>query len=504
MPTNDGQSLKILFAASEAQPYIKTGGLADVAGSLPIALSHFGHDVRVVLPAYPQAVEKAIPLTAVATLKLPGIVEKIRILEAKMAPGVTLYLVDAPGYFDRPGNPYVNAAGHDWHDNPERFTLFCRAIVQLSLDHAGLNWKPDIVHCNDWQTGLVPALLSDEWNRPATLFTIHNLAYQGVYDHPAFARVGLPKHLWSVDGLEFHGNFSFIKGGIAFSDWVTTVSPTYAEEILTPEYGYGLEGLLEHRKPRLSGVLNGIDFQAWNPATDPSIIQSYDAATFQLKRRNKVHLQQKMGLNVDEHALLFGHIGRVVEQKGIDLIIEMLPQLMAEENTQLVVLGSGNRELEHALESAAAQYQGRLAVRIGYDEELAHQIEAGCDSFLMPSRFEPCGLNQLYSLRYGSVPLVRKTGGLADTVVDATPGNLMNGSATGFVFDNPDVDSLWECLQRMLELRQRPAIWWQKLAVSGMEQDFSWDNSAKHYLELYQQAIDQPAPSPISKAAIQA
>ena len=498
MNSHSHSSLKILFAASEAQPLIKTGGLADVAGSLPIALGHFGHDVRLVLPAYPQAIERAIPVKQVASLRLPGTAHPVRILEGKLGnSNVPLYLVDAPDFFNRPGNPYVDASGNDWSDNPERYALFCRAIVSIALNHAGLHWQPDVVHCNDWQTGLVPALLAMEWNRPATIFTIHNLAYQGVFNRAAFDRLHLPAPLWSHDGLEFHDNFSFIKGGIAFSDWITTVSPTYAKEILTPEFGYGLEGLLAHRESRLSGILNGIDYEVWDPASDPSLKQHFDHNTFSLKKINKLHLQKELGLPEDENAFLFGHIGRLVEQKGVDLILDVLPGLTDKENTQVVMLGSGNHELEKRLKDAAAWRPDKIAAFIGYDEALAHRIEASCDCFIMPSRFEPCGLNQLYSLRYGAVPIVKRTGGLADTVIDASSKNLLDGIATGFSFDDPNAHALWQCLERVFELRERPAVWWEKLATTGMKQDFSWDASAGHYIDLYHQAMDNPAINPV-------
>ena len=490
--------MKILFASSEAQPLIKTGGLADVAGALPLALGHFGQDVRLVLPAYPQAVERAIPLQPVAELYLPGSPEPVRLLEGRLGGEIPLYLVDAPELFERPGNPYVSADGHDWPDNPERFALFCRAVTAIALNHAGLDWHPDLVHCNDWQTGLVPALLAGEDNRPATLFTIHNLAYQGVFDRAAFDRLHLNPALWSPQGLEFHGHFSFIKGGLAFADWITTVSPTYAREILTPAFGYGLEGLLRHREERLEGVLNGIDYRQWDPASDPAIPHHYDADHFALKAGNKRALQREMGLPEEEDALLFGHIGRLVEQKGVDMILDVLPGLMRRPGTQLVLLGSGSAELERALQEAGRRFPDRVATYIGYDEPLAHRVEAGCDCFLMPSRFEPCGLNQLYSLRYGSVPLVHRTGGLADTVVDATPRNLLDGRATGFVFDQPDSAALWRAMERAMEFWGRPEGAWERLAVNGMRQDFSWDASARRYLEIYRRAIDDPAPNPLA------
>jgi starch synthase len=498
--TNGSIPKKILFATSEAQPLIKTGGLADVAGSLPLALSEMGLDVRLVLPAYPQAVERAIPLKTVATTRISGVTEPVRILEQKREGNLHLYLVDCPSLFNRPGNPYTEASGRPWSDNSQRFALFCRAIVRIAMDQAGLGWCPDVVHCNDWQTGLVPALLAQEWDRPATIFTIHNLSYQGMYDSSTFAQLMLPDQLWSPDGLEFHGNFSFIKGGLVFADWITTVSPTYAEEIRTPEFGYGLEGLLQHRADRLAGVLNGIDYQIWNPATDQHIKHNYDLNSFESKQKNKLALQDELGLEENPNAMLFGNIGRIVEQKGIDPIIDILPEIMRRDDTQLVILGSGEEHLEQSLEIAAQKFPGRCAVIIGYDEHLAHRIEAGSDCFLMPSRFEPCGLNQLFSLRYGTVPIVNRTGGLADTVVDLNPASLLSKTATGFISDLPEADSLLDSVNRAIEYYRRSGQWWEKLAKNGMKQDFSWNSSATHYLEIYAKAINSPAKNPVAAA----
>lgn len=491
---------RILFAASEAQPLIKTGGLADVAGSLPPALCALGLDVRLVLPAYPQAVDRAIPLKTISTFKISGVPEPVRILEQKIEGKLHVYLVDAPSMFSRPGNPYVDASGHPWGDNAQRFALFCRTVARISMDQAGLGWHPDVVHCNDWQTGLVPALLAQEWDRPATIFTIHNLSYQGLFDLSTFVQLLLPDQLWSPEGLEFHNMLSFIKGGLVFSDWLTTVSPTYANEIRTAEFGYGLEGLLDHRADRLIGVLNGIDYQIWNPSTDPHIDQNYDANNYGNKHANKLSLQQELGMIQDSEAMLLGNIGRMVEQKGIDLIIEIIPEIMQHEKIQLAILGSGEPEIEQALLETAEDYPGRMVVKIGYDEHLAHRIEAASDCFLMPSRFEPCGLNQLFSLRYGTVPIVNRTGGLADTVIDITPASMLAETATGFVFDEPDAAALLEAIYRAIEFYQRPGVWWEKLATRGMKQDFSWNASAANYLDIYRMAVDKPAKNPVAMA----
>ncbi|MCG7947036.1 MAG: glycogen synthase, partial [Candidatus Thiodiazotropha taylori] len=347
------------------------------------------------------------------------------------------------------------------------------------------------VHANDWQTGLIAPLLQPEEKRPATLFTIHNLAYQGLFDWATFLRLGLDKSLWTHHALEFHDQLSFIKGGIALSDRVNTVSPTYAEEIKTAEFGYGLEGLLQHRASHFSGILNGIDYHQWDPLNDPHIDTPYSIDNFPAKRHNKLALQREFGLPEDEYIPLFGYVGRLVDQKGVDLILQVLPGIM-DSGAQLVMLGSGDHSLQSALEKISNRYHSRVGITIGYDEGLSHRIEAGSDCFLMPSRFEPCGLNQMYSLRYGTVPIVRRTGGLADSVVDVTPHTLANGTATGFVFDNADGSSLWGAIEHAINFYRRSGSDWDILAMTGMQQDLSWEASAQHYLELYQTAIDDP------------
>ena len=483
--------MRILFASSEAVPLIKTGGLADVAGSLPVALRMLDLDVQLILPAYPAAVQQLTGLDELCRMRVPPGGEEVRLLTARLRPhGLPVILVDHAPSFDRPGNPYAAPDGGDWPDNAQRFALFCRVISMIGMGRAGMDWRPDVVHCNDWQTGLVPALLASEIMRPRTVFTIHNLAYQGVFGKDTFEALDLPWDLWTMDALEYHDNFAFIKGGIAFADRVTTVSPTYAGEILTPEGGHGLSSTLLSHADRLRGILNGIDYHVWNPAGDPFIPQHYDATSFHLKARNKTALQKRMGLTVDEGAMLFGHIGRMVYQKGVDLIIDNMPRLMQEADTQLVILGSGDHGMETAVAEAAGTYGGRVAAKIGYDEGLSHLIEAGSDAFLMPSRFEPCGMNQMYSLRYGTIPVVHRSGGLADTVVDTTPATALAGTATGFSFGHADAGSLWRAMRRAIALYRRPAIWHEKLAINGMAQDFSWNNSAHHYLDCYQEASD--------------
>lgn len=480
--------MDILFCTSEAYPLIKTGGLADVSGSLPKALLALGNDVRLILPAYPDAVERAGELTSIASLSITGADEPVHILQGRFPEtGIIVYLVDSPAHFNRAGNPYVREDGNDWPDNAERFALFARAIVELATGQAGTGWSPELVHCNDWQTGLVPALLSKHDIRPTTVFTIHNLAYQGLFPAETFSALQLPDTLWSIDGLEFHNMLSFLKGGIANADWVTTVSPTYAQEICTAEFGYGLEGLLEYRSDRLTGIVNGMDTDVWNPATDRYIERNYDVHSLQHKAFNKFAIQRETGLPAGSHSMLLGHIGRLVEQKGADLILDMLDELF-QHPIQMVILGDGNREFEQQLLQAARRYPQQLAVHIGYNEPLAHRIEAGSDCFLMPSRYEPCGLNQMYSLRYGSVPIVRNTGGLADTVVDLNDETARNYTATGFTIKEESADAVLDACLRAFSYFRPPQVDWWKLVLTGMKQDFSWTNRAQQYMDLYHKA----------------
>jgi len=486
------QRLRVLIASSEAHPLVKTGGLADVAASLPAALRELGQDVRLIIPAYPRAVKQLAAASLLQDLELPGYRTKVRLLSGQHPDhDLPVYLVDAPEYFAREGNPYVDVSGRDWGDNAERFLLFCQVVAQIGLGVPALGWQPDVLHCNDWQTGLTPTLSYDRPKRPALVFTIHNLAYQGLFDRATFERLGLPAALWSLAGLEFHQRMSFIKGGIVFADRVNTVSPTYAEEVKTPRFGCGLDGLLRQLGPRFQGILNGIDYRVWDPATDPMIAQRYGPESLDQKVVNKRALQQELGLPVNDRAFLLGYIGRLVEQKGVDLILAVLPRLLAHPDVQLVMQGSGDPQVERAMVEAVHAHPAQIGVHIGYDEDRAHRIEAGCDAFLMPSRFEPCGLNQLYSLRYGTVPIVHRTGGLADTVVNATPERLAEGRATGFLFDHSNPDSLWHAARYAVRLyRDQPELW-RALAQAGMGTDSSWERSAERYIELYRAALAQ-------------
>lgn len=489
--------MKILFASSEAHPLIKTGGLADVSGALPKALRGLGQDVRLVLPAYQELLARAGEVRELARVAIAGSAEPARVLQTTL-PGATVpvYLIAVRNSFDRPGNPYVGPDGRDWPDNAQRFAGFARAVVELAMDRAGLGWRPELVHCNDWQTGLVPALLGREAARPATVFTVHNLAYQGLFDWATFQALALPYEWWSMHALEFHGQVSFIKGGLVYADRITTVSPTYAREIRTPEFGCGLDGLLNARGALLTGILNGADYTQWDPASDPLLNHHFSAAKRQGKAANKSDLQKAFGLPREAHLPLLAHVGRLVEQKGLDLLLDILPDLM-QRPLQLALLGSGQKKLEDALRAAHVAYPHRLGLRIGYDEPLAHLVEAGADAFLMPSRFEPCGLNQIYSLRYGTLPIVRRTGGLADTVVDADAGALGLGTATGFVFDAATPAALLAAIDRALALFQRPSAW-AGVMQTAMAQDFSWTRSAQRYLDLYRDLYRPPSPARIA------
>jgi starch synthase len=478
---------KILFCSSEVYPLIKTGGLADVSGSLPHALKKMGHDIQIILPAY-QTVLDNLKHPAKTCLKT-SILNYPVTLKQTTLPGtrVPVLLVDCPELFKRPGNPYLDETGEPWPDNASRFMVFNRIICSIALNRCGLNWQPDIVHCNDWQTGLVPALLEEEQQRPATVFTIHNLAYQGIFDRSSFEKLQLSEYFWHYERLEYHNQFSFIKGGLVYADRINTVSPNYALEIQTPEFGHGLEDLLQHRRDRLSGIINGIDTRIWNPGTDSYIEEKYNRKNIAGKKLNKHALQKKYTLPVNDDVLLLGLVSRLAEQKGIDMLLTVIPELI-KRPLQLVILGSGDKTYEEDLLKATTRFKQQIAVTIGYDESLAHLIEAGADVFLMPSRFEPCGLNQMYSQRYGTLPLVTPVGGLSDTVVNTTEETLKHETATGFVMDTLTAKALLTTIDQVLSYFQDKSIW-SSIMKTAMKQDFSWEKSADQYTQLYQQAV---------------
>jgi starch synthase len=481
--------MNVLFTASELFPLIKTGGLADVAHSLPNALAQLDVDMRLVLPAYRQV------LFGISGLRVLGWIKtstgrEVRILEGGH-PEVTMpiWLVDVPELFDRPGDPYTDASGNDWPDNPVRFALFSQVAASLAIDALGLGWRADVVHANDWQTGLVPAYLATESAPPRTLFTVHNLAYDCQFDFTVFQGLRLPSYWWSLEYGEFYGRFSMLKAGIIFCDQITTVSPRYAQEIRTTELGYAYADVLEANAGKLVGILNGIDDVTWDPRTDPLLAARYhvNGKIRVAKRANRQTLLKALDASEaarEQRGPLVGSVGRLVYQKGTDLLLDAIPALLTDSDAQFVIIGSGEAKLEQQLSELAQAWPDRLFCHIGYSETLAHQLEAACDIFAMPSRYEPCGLNQLYSLRYGTPPVVRETGGLADTVEDADPHSLARGEANGFVFREASSAALGEALRRAFALHAKPKQW-MKLIKTGMRGDYGWRNSAQSYLQLY-------------------
>ena len=469
--------MKVLFAASEAWPLLKTGGLADVAFGLTHALRDLDNDVRLLLPAHPDAVARLEGPVREHALILDD--RPLRLIEGTL-PGtrVTTWLVDDPPLFTRAGNPYGTEDGTPWPDNPQRFHRLARVAAALAAGEL-LDWQAEVLHCNDWQTALAPAFLRHRASRPATLFTIHNLAYRGIFPKAVFQRLGLEPELWQPHGLEFSGEMAFIKGGLVFADAITTVSPTYAREIQTEAQGCGLHGLLAARAPDLYGIVNGIDTATWDPARDPHLAAHYDQPDPAARAANRDALAARMGLTPGEGPVL-GFIGRLVEQKGVDLILAALPALLSQ-GVKVALLGSGEQALEDGLRSASRSHPGQVGIHVGYDEELAHLIEAGSDLFLMPSRFEPCGLNQLYSLRYGTPPVVTPTGGLADTVTDV---DSTGATGDGFVLTEPTSLGLTTAVERALTFWRDPAAW-QAIQARGMARDFGWEPSAREYLALY-------------------
>ncbi len=475
--------MNLLFATSEVYPLVKTGGLADVAASLPRALLKLNIDVKIVLPAYASVLAQTEKLD-VKTLSTISVLGREILLQQTRLPGtrVKVILVNIPEFSERIGNPYCGPDGSDWPDNHWRFFWFARAIETIAINQAGLDWPVDIVHCNDWQTGLIPALLSEHQTAPACVFTIHNLAYRGLFSHQAFAELNLPESMWHHEKLEFYGQMSFMKGGLSYSQKITTVSPSYANEIQTPEFGNGLDGLMRYRQNDLHGILNGIDMEEWNPNADEHLLHKFNRRSLIGKQENKLELQTQLGLEVNAKIPLLGFVGRLVDQKGLDLILAQMSLLLSK-NCQLVFLGSGFQHYETALKNIAAQHPHKMAVTIGYNETLAHRIEAACDLFLMPSLFEPCGLNQLYSLRYGSLPIVHAVGGLADTVFEC-PINQPDNKANGFVFHSATAIELHHAICRALEAYQQPDFW-KKLQENAMSRDSSWDKSALEYSQIY-------------------
>lgn len=473
--------LEVLAVASELYPLVKTGGLADVAGALPKALKPLGVRVRTLVPGYPAVLAG---LQKRRTVKALGdVFGGPGRLVAGTADGLEIYALDAPHLYERPGGPYGGPDGKDYADNARRFAALGRIAASIGQ---GLvpRYRPQIVHAHDWQAGLTAAYLTyDGGPRPGVVFTIHNLAFQGQFDRKLLADLGLPPHAFTADGVEYYGDIGFLKAGVRLADRITTVSPTYAAEICTAERGMGMDGLLHGRADRLSGILNGIDVETWNPAADPLIAAPYDAGRLDARAADKAALQKRLGLAAEPDAPLVGVVSRLSWQKGLDLLLATLPLLMAE-GAQLAVLGSGEPALEQGFRAAAAVFPGRVACVFAYDEPLAHQIQAGADVLAVPSRFEPCGLTQLCALRYGAVPLVARVGGLADTVIDATPMSLAAGAATGVQFAPVETPMLESAIRRTLELYRKPDVW-RRLQLNGMATNVSWTQSARRYAQLY-------------------
>ena len=475
--------LKILFATSEVAPLIKTGGLADVSGALPAALRKIGLDVRVLVPGYNQVMAQSAQHKILATLDvLPGF-PSARLLSATLANDVPLLVLDCPSMFQREGGPYQNADGIDWVDNALRFGLLSKVAAVLGSSASPLDWHPDLVHCNDWQTGLTPAYLHFAPGAVASIISVHNLAFQGIFHPVTLSQLDLPPSSFAIDGVEFHGSLSFLKAGLHYADHITTVSPSYAKEIQLAELGSGMQGLLDLRSDHLSGILNGIDTDEWNPQTDAHLVRQYSSADLTGKAANKEALQREIGLLVDPDVPLLGVIGRFTEQKGLDLLLEIAPRLIALP-VQIVMLGSGDAKLQQAARDLSHRYPGKIAVHIGFNETLAHRIEGSVDMFIMPSRFEPCGLNQMYSQRYGTPPIVHATGGLADSVVDCTEATFRNGTASGFSFSGMTAKNLHTTIQRAVKLYRQKSQW-EILCKNCMAKDVSWQTSAQAYNAVY-------------------
>ena len=485
--------MKVLHVAAEVFPLVKTGGLADVVAALPMAQAEQGTDVRLLLPGFPAVLDAVQGARTVIDIGACFGALRVRLLLARM-PGSQLaaYVIDAPYLYRRGGGPYQDSLGEEWPDNLQRFGLLGWAAAHLAADDADPNWVPDIVHAHDWHAALACAYMAEHGaTRAASVFTVHNLAFQGLFPMHDRQMLGLASRLMSPAGLEFHGQLSFMKAGLICADRITTVSPSYAREIATHEFGCGLDGVIRGRGADVVGILNGIDLALWNPATDPAIAARYDTERLAGKRECRRALQAELGLQVDDNALLLTVVSRLTSQKGLDLVLAALPELVPA-GVQFAVQGTGEPALEAAFRMAQQAHPGRAHVYIGYDEARAHRLIAGADVIAVPSRFEPCGLTQMYGLRYGTLPLVRRVGGLADTVVDASDAALAADTATGLVFDAATPAAFGRCVQRALALREQASVW-QQLMARAMAQQLSWTGPAKGYAALYEAALERRA-----------
>ncbi|MDB5743574.1 MAG: hypothetical protein JWR68_1889 [Polaromonas sp.] len=483
--------MKVLHAAAEVYPLVKTGGLADVLGALPEALMAAGADVRLVLPGLPAILEGIDSPKVVCELGAAFGAGRVTLRLGRLAHNqVAAYVVDAPYLYQRPGNPYLAPDGGEWLDNLQRFGLLGWVAAHLAAGELDPDWTPDVLHAHDWHAAMACAYAAcHPPTRAGVVYTIHNLAYQGLFDLGDFSLLGLPSRLLVPGGLEFHGQLSFMKAGLKYAHRITTVSPTYAAEIATDAFGCGLDGVIRARGSDVSGILNGVDGTVWNPASDRLIAAPYSDRAPDGKALCKAALQQELGLAVDASAPLFAVVSRLTSQKGLDLVLDALPALLdgaVAGGAQLAVQGNGDPALEMAFAQAAATHPSRVATRLVYDEALAHRMLAGADAMLVPSRFEPCGLTQLYALRYGTVPVVRRVGGLADTVVDADEAAVLDGRATGFMFGPATPAALAQALAQAVSAYRQPALW-RRLMLRGMAQNFSWAAAAGQYMALYRE-----------------
>jgi starch synthase len=473
--------LRVLSVASEVYPLVKTGGLADVVAALPPALAHEGIATRTLVPGYPGVIDALRDAHAVHThAHLHG--GPARVLAAHAA-GLDLLVLDAPHLYARPGNPYVGPDGRPWSDNGLRFAALAESAAAIARG-AVRGYTPDVVHAHDWQAGLVPAYLHYAGTpRPRTVMTVHNLSFQGQFPSDLLAAIGLPAHAYSIDGVEYHGSIGYLKAGLALADRITTVSPTYAAEIRSPDAGMGLDGLLRKRSDVLTGILNGIDDALWNPATDVYLAARFGVRQLSRRAANKAALQARFGLAIEPRTFLFGVVSRLTYQKGMDLLLEALPAVTGD-NAQLAMLGSGEPSIESDFLAAAARHPGRVAAVIGYEEALAHLLQGGVDALLVPSRFEPCGLTQLCALRYGAIPVVARVGGLADTVIDANEMAVSAGIGTGIQFAPVNRANLEFAIGRAMALARKPAAW-RRMQANAMATDVGWTRAARQYAELF-------------------
>jgi starch synthase len=477
--------MRILHVASEIFPLVKTGGLADVLGSLPPALTRRGLDVRVLLPGFPGVLDGIVGLKPVIRIGPVFGAASVTLCVGRLPDSkLPVYAIDAPFFFRRKGNPYVDPDGRDWNDNHRRFGLLCWMAAHLASGELDPEWVPDVVHAHDWHAGLTPVYLTQN---PAlsvpTVFTVHNLAFRGIFPMECYDGLDLPMRKMTPHGMEFHGKFSFMKAGLVYSNKITTVSPNYAQEIRTPEFGCGLDGVMRDRERDLSGILNGVEYAVWNPG-DAKIAEPYSVHDFAGKKACKRVLQLEFGLSTEARGPLFAVVSRLTSQKGMDLLLAALPELL-QEGAQLIVLGTGEGDLEAGFRYAASVNPDNVAVFIGYDEAMSHRFMAGADILLVPSRFEPCGLTQLYALRYATLPLVRHVGGLADTVVDINDDSLAADRATGFVFNEASRQALGGRIREACWFYRNDATAWTRVQQRAMRQDFSWDDSAANYEQLY-------------------